>query len=55
MKKYIFITVLCIVAMLLSACSSEKIYESEKMNAYERTEYTLPREYSDTDIHIIDS
>lgn len=55
MKKYIFTTVLCIATIWLSACSAERIYESEKMNAYERTEYFPTREYADTRIEALDS
>lgn len=56
MKKYIFTTVLCIATIWMSACASgKKIYESEKMNAYERTEYFPTREYADTRIDALDS
>lgn len=56
MKKYIFTTVLCIATIWMSACASgKKIYESEKMNAYERTEYFPTREYADTRIEALDS
>lgn len=56
MKKYIFTTVLCIATIWMSACASgKKIYESEKMNAYERTECFLTREYADTRIEALDS
>jgi hypothetical protein len=55
MKKYVFATILCIAATWMSACSSEKIYESEKMNAYERTEYSPAKEYTDTGIYELDS
>lgn len=56
MKKYIFTTVLCIATIGMSACASgKKIYESEKMNAYERTEYFPTREYADTRIEALDS
>lgn len=56
MKKYIFTTVLCIATIWMSACASgKKIYESEKMNAYERTEYFPTREYADTRIEALGS
>lgn len=56
MKKYIFTTVLCIATIWMSACASgKKIYESEKMNAYERTECFLTMEYADTRIDALDS
>ena len=55
MKKYISVIMLCVVSILLSACSAERIYESEKMNAYERTEYFPTREYADTRIEALDS
>lgn len=55
MKKYISVIMLCVVSILLSACSVERIYESEKMNAYERTEYFPTREYADTRIEALDS
>ena len=56
MKKYIFTTVLCIATIWMSACASgKKIYESEKMNAYERTEYFLTMEYADTRIDALES
>lgn len=56
MKKYIFTTVLCIATIWMSACSSgKKIYESEKMNAYERTECFLTKEYDDTRIDALGS
>lgn len=56
MKKYIFTTVLCIATIWMSACASgKKIYESEKMNAYERTEYFPTREYADTRIDALGS
>lgn len=56
MKKYIFTTVLCIATIWMSACASgKKIYESEKMNAYERTEYFLTKEYDDTRIEALGS
>lgn len=56
MKKYIMSIILCITAIWMSACSSgKKIYESEKMNAYERTECFLTREYDDTRIDALDS
>lgn len=56
MKKYIFTTVLCIATIWMSACASgKKIYESEKMNAYERMEYFPTREYADTRIEALDS
>lgn len=56
MKKYIFTTVLCIATIWMSACASgKKIYESEKMNAYERTEYFPTREYADTRIDALNS
>lgn len=56
MKKYIFTTVLCIATIWMSACASgKKIYESEKMNAYERTEYFPTREYADTRIDALES
>lgn len=56
MKKYIFTTVLCIATIWMSACASgKKIYESEKMNAYERTEYSPAKEYTDTGIYELDS
>lgn len=56
MKKYIFTTVLCIATIWMSACASgKKTYESEKMNAYERTEYFPTREYADTRIEALDS
>lgn len=56
MKKYIFTTVLCIATIWMSACASgKKIYESEKMNAYERTECFLTMEYADTRIEALDS
>ncbi len=56
MKKYIMSIILCITAIGMSACASgKKIYESEKMNAYERTEYFLTKEYDDTRIDALDS
>jgi len=56
MKKYIFTTVLCIATIWMSACASgKKIYESEKMNAYERTECFLTMEYADTRIEALES
>lgn len=56
MKKYIFTTVLCIATIWMSACASgKKIYESEKMNAYERMEYFPTREYADTCIDALES
>lgn len=56
MKKYIFTTVLCIATIWMSACASgKKIYESEKMNAYERMEYFPTREYADTRIDALES
>lgn len=56
MKKYIMSIILCITAIGMSACASgKKIYESEKMNAYERTEYFPTREYADTRIEALDS
>lgn len=56
MKKYIMSIILCITAIGMSACASGKrIYESEKMNAYERTEYFPTREYADTRIEALDS
>ena len=56
MKKYIFTTVLCIATIWMSACASgKKIYESEKMNAYERTECFLTMEYADTCIDALES
>lgn len=55
MKKYISVIMLCVVSILLSACSAERIYESEKMNAYERTEYFPTREYADTRIEALES
>lgn len=56
MKKYIFTTVLCIATIWMSACASgKKIYESEKMNAYERTECFLTMEYADTRIDALGS
>lgn len=56
MKKYIFTTVLCMATIWMSACASgKKIYESEKMNAYERMEYFPTREYADTRIEALDS
>lgn len=56
MKKYIFTTVLCIATIWMSACASgKKTYESEKMNAYERTEYFPTREYADTRIDALGS
>lgn len=56
MKKYIFTTVLCIATIWMSACASgKKMYESEKMNAYERMEYFPTREYADTRIEALDS
>ena len=40
----------------MSACASgKKIYESEKMNAYERTECFLTMEYADTRIDALES
>lgn len=55
MKKYFTAIMFCIAALFLSACSSEKLYESEKMNAYERTEYPLTKEYPDTTIHVMNN
>lgn len=56
MKKYIFTTVLCIATIWMSACASgKKIYGSEKMNAYERTECFLTMEYADTRIDALES
>ncbi len=56
MEKYIFTTVLCIATIWMSACASgKKTYESEKMNAYERTEYFLTKEYDDTRIEALGS
>lgn len=56
MKKYIMSIILCITAIGMSACASgKKIYESEKMNAYERTEYFLTMEYADTRIDALES
>ena len=56
MKKYIFTTVLCMATIWMSACASgKKIYESEKMNAYERTECFLTMEYADTRIEALES
>ena len=55
MKKYISVIMLCVVSILLSACSAERIYESEKMNAYERTECFLTMEYADTRIDALES
>ena len=56
MKKYIMSIILCITAIGMSACASgKKIYESEKMNAYERTECFLTMEYADTRIDALDS
>lgn len=56
MKKYIMSIILCITAIGMSACASgKKIYESEKMNAYERTEYFPTREYADTCIDALES
>lgn len=55
MKKYIMSIILCITATWMSACSTKKIYESEKMNAYERTKYFLTKEYEDTRIEALDS
>lgn len=36
-------------------CFRKKTYESEKMNAYERTEYFLTKEYDDTRIEALGS
>lgn len=48
--------ILCITAIGMSACASgKKIYESEKMNAYERTECFLTMEYADTCIDALES
>ena len=48
--------ILCITAIGMSACASgKKIYESEKMNAYERMEYFPTREYADTRIDALGS
>ena len=48
--------ILCITAIGMSACASgKKIYESEKMNAYERTECFLTMEYADTRIDALES
>lgn len=56
MKKYIMSIILCITAIGMSACASGKrIYESEKMNAYERTECFLTMEYADTCIDALES
>ena len=56
MKKYIMSIILCITAIGMSACASGKrIYESEKMNAYERTECFLTMEYADTRIDALES
>lgn len=56
MKKYIMSIILCITAIGMSACASgKKIYEAEKMNAYERTECFLTMEYADTRIDALDS
>ena len=56
MKKYIMSIILCITAIGMSACASgKKIYESEKMNAYERTECFLTMEYADTCIDALES
>ena len=56
MKKYIMSIILCITAIWMSACASgKKIYESEKMNAYERTECFLTMEYADTCIDALES
>lgn len=56
MKKYIMSIILCITAIGMSACASgKKIYESEKMNAYERTECFLTMEYADTRIEALES
>ena len=56
MKKYIMSIILCITAIWMSACASgKKIYESEKMNAYERTECFLTMEYADTRIDALES
>lgn len=56
MKKYIMSIILCITAIGMSACASgKKIYESEKMNAYERTECFPTREYADTRIDALES
>lgn len=55
MKKYISVIMLCVVSILLSACSAERMYESEKMNAYERTECFLTMEYADTRIDALES
>lgn len=56
MKKYIMSIILCITAIGMSACvSGKKIYESEKMNAYERTECFLTMEYADTRIDALES
>ena len=55
MKKYIMSIILCITAIGMSACSAERIYESEKMNAYERTECFLTMEYADTRIDALES
>ena len=56
MKKYIMSIILCITAIGMSACASgKKIYESEKMNAYERTECFLTMEYADTRIDALES
>lgn len=56
MKKYIMSIILCITAIWMSACASgKKIYESEKMNAYERTEYFLTKKYDDTRIDALGS
>lgn len=56
MKKYIMSIILCITVIGMSACASgKKIYESEKMNAYERTECFLTMEYADTRIDALES
>lgn len=54
MKRFLPIVFLMISIMLCS-CASGGIHESKEMNAFERIEGPLKKEYSDTNIHVLDS
>lgn len=54
MKRFLPIVFLMISIMLCS-CASGGIHESKEMNAFERIEGSLKKEYSDTNIHVLDS
>ncbi len=55
MKKYFIILMCFALTLLMCACSSEKLSLSDQMNAYERIECSIAKEYSDTTIHVLDS